>query len=109
MIYRRIIMTMATIGFFALLCVNIADAGDLDDRISKYTDDGIAKYDELGKKSVNINFIIVKALSQKGQKKKDGDNNENSVVVEPGANVGDIYNIVLDSPGSGNKPKNKKK
>jgi len=43
-------------------------ASDLDDGISKYTDDRITKYDDLGKKIPNKAFITVKAKS-KGHKK----------------------------------------
>ena len=81
--------------------------GDLDDHISKYKDDPIAKLDELGDDSVNINFIIVEAL---GRIKRTGrDQYINSVVIGPGSNVGDIYNIHLNEPGDPVKPDNRKK
>lgn len=83
------------------------DDGDLDDHISKYKDDPIAKLDELGDDSVNINFIIVEAL---GRIKRTGrDQYINSVVIGPGSNVGDIYNIHLNEPGDPVKPDNRKK
>jgi hypothetical protein len=39
-------------------------ASDLDDGITKYTDDSIAADDELGKPGKNIKFIIEKSKSQ---------------------------------------------
>jgi len=79
-------------------------AGDLDDGISKFTDDSIAKNDKVGKPDTNINFIVLKAIS-KSKKGKDskttnfndgkGDNNENSIVVEAGAKVGDVINVIV--------------
>jgi hypothetical protein len=80
---------------------------DLDDDISKYKDDAIAKWDELGKDSVNINFIVAEAL---GRIKLTGKNvNINSVVIGPGSNVGNIYNIHLNEPGGPIKPNNQSK
>jgi hypothetical protein len=65
---------------------------DLEDNISKYTDDPITKWDELGKDSPNISYVIVRSLSF-----TNPNNTENvyinSVVVGPGSDVGDIYNI----------------
>lgn len=83
-------------------------AGDLDDGISKYTDDGIASYDELGKADKNIKFIVMTAKAKAATRQKQnggdgsdfstsdgGDANMNSVVMGPGSNVrGDI--IIID-------------
>lgn len=71
---------------------------DLDDGISKYQDDSIEKWDELGKKSVNINFVIAEALGRINYI-DEKDIIQNSVVVGAGANVGDIYNINLNDNG----------
>lgn len=80
---------------------------DLEDDISKYKDDPIAKWDELGQESVNINFIIAEAL---GRIKLTGKNvNINSVVIGPGSNVGDIYNIHLNEPGRSTNSNNRSK
>ena len=88
----------------SILCF-FAYAGDLDDGISTYTDDSIESYNSTGKPDPNINFIVVKAMAEAkmGVTNGDGivnfndgsgDNNENSVVVGPGTNMGgDIYNI----------------
>ncbi len=75
--------------------------GDLDDGISKYTDDSIAKNDKAGKTDTNISYIIVKAKSKakncsKNSKCNNGDNNENSIVIGPGSNVKEVINIVSD-------------
>jgi hypothetical protein len=91
---------VATLVMIAILfSVSLCRAeSDLEDKISKYKDDAIGQWDELGDDSVNISFIIVKALGRinmNGNK----DVNINSVVVGPGSNVGDIYNIHLNEPG----------
>jgi hypothetical protein len=87
---------------------NSVRASDLDDGISKFSDDSIAADDELGKPGKNIKFIIEKSKSQakvsekssgKGNTKtgsNSGDNNRNSVVMGAGSNVrGDI--IIIDN------------
>ena len=81
---------------------------DLDDGISTATDDTISADDELGKKDNNINFIVLDAMAAAKMKAKKGDQaasnknssgditgdkNENSVVVGPGTQTGNIYNI----------------
>ena len=99
---------------FLLMIVGIgpkaAKASDLDDGISKYTDDSVAADDELGKPGKNIKYIIEKSKSQaKVSEKKSGkgstktgkttgDTNENSVVMGAGSNVhGDIIIIAPDA------------
>jgi hypothetical protein len=73
--------------------------GDLDDKISKYTDDTVSKADELGKPEKNINFIILdaimKAKTKGGMGKSDGDKNINSIVIEPGANLAGATLVVI--------------
>ena len=87
---------------FGLLCFN-ATASDLDDGISKATDDNISKWDDLGKADKNINFIILKQKSKAAMAEKrgevvgsgSGDANMNSVVMGAGSNIrGDI--IIID-------------
>jgi hypothetical protein len=87
-------------GMVALLLMTpVCRAGsDLDDNIFKYKDDPISKWDELGKDSPNINYIIAEALGRINLTNK-GNVNINSVVVGPGSNVGDIFNIHMDSSG----------
>ena len=96
--------------FGLLLSANNLFAGDLDDGISTYTEDGVAGYDEMGEADKNINFIIVNAKSQAkiGNNSSDfknkplvtGDANMNSVVMGAGANInGDII-IIDQSKGS---------
>lgn len=83
----------------------VALADDLDDGISKFTDDGLDKYDELGEKDRNISFIVqdaksranVRALAgqEQGMAGASGGGNMNSVIMGPGGNVrGDI--IIID-------------
>jgi len=103
--------------WFIIVCVIIIPAmitgyswgeSDLEDGISTATDDGIQADDELGKKDNNINFIVLDAMAAAKMKAKKGDQaaknkksggditgdkNENSVVVGPGSQTGNIYNI----------------
>ena len=79
-------------------------AGDLDDGMSKFTDDSVGKWDELGKADKNIKFIVLNAKSKAAAGKKDsltatdgksGDANLNSVLLGAGSRVkGDI--IIID-------------
>ena len=79
-------------------------AGDLDDGISKATDDSISGWDSLGKGDKNVKFIILKAKSKADMAKKKGGSaagtgsksaNMNSVIMGPGSNIrGDI--IIID-------------
>jgi hypothetical protein len=107
-IRQRPILLATYIIAIIFFCIHVCKAeSDLEDDISKYKDDPIAKWDELGKESVNINFIIAEAL---GRIKLNGKNvNINSVVIGPGSNVGDIYNIHLNEPGGSTKPNNRSK
>ncbi len=96
------------VAFIAMtvLMVTAAKSSDLDDGISKFTDDGIEKYDEMGKPDQNIKFIVMNAKSKASVKKGDkdkvgtsGDANMNSVVLGAGSKVkGDIY-IIDQSKG----------
>lgn len=81
---------------------NVTLADDLDDGISKATDESIAKDDELGNADKNIKFIIQNAKSRANVRAKAGmpadqqsGANMNSVIMGPGGNVrGDI--IIID-------------
>ena len=85
-------------------------ADDLDDGISKHTDDSISSYDDLGKPDRNINFLKLNAKSHaEVQKegsgstdqgsKQTGSGNMNSVVMGAGGTIrGDIY-IIDESKG----------
>lgn len=98
---------------FSIVCMLMAFGGtlsfasDLDDGISKFTDDGMDKEDEMGKPDVNIKFIVMnakaKAATRKGDKDKIGQDQGpatmNSVVLGAGSKVkGDIY-IIDQSKG----------
>ncbi|MBU0480506.1 MAG: hypothetical protein KKG47_05340 [Proteobacteria bacterium] len=108
---------MKNIKLFLLLslllfsCFGVAMADDLDDGISKSTDDGIASYDDMGKGDKNIKFIIMNSKSQaavaqhsaqrgassssSSSSSGSGDNNMNSVVMGAGSTIhGDV--IIID-------------
>ena len=99
-LFTALAVCLTIVSFFPANC----PAGDLDDGISKFTDESIAKDDDLGNPDKNIKFIIMKAKSQAAMGAKKGDNatkgatgsgNMNSVVLGPGSNIrGDI--IILD-------------
>ena len=89
----------------ALLTAAPVLASDLEDGISKSTDDAISGYDELGSKDRNIKFTKMNAKSRAKVRSKTGDSqtatgasggaNMNSVVMGAGSNVkGDI--IIID-------------
>lgn len=98
-LYRLTFCAILIISILLLHIQGCLAEDDFDDGISSYKDDPISKYDELGKRMVNINYIVAKALSRVGNSIND-DKNINSVVVGAGSNVGDIYNIHLNGNGS---------
>jgi len=100
--------------WFIIVCILIipvmfagySRGDDLDDGISTATDEGVSADDEIGKKSDNVNFIVIEAMAAAKMKAKKGDQaaksgsgditgdkNENSVVVGAGSQTGNIYNI----------------
>lgn len=79
-------------------------ASDLDDGISKATDDSIRANDKIGKPDTNINFIILESMAEAKKRQQSGDSNanfndgsgdinENSVVCEVGAQCDKVINI----------------
>jgi hypothetical protein len=87
--------------------VNGLRAEDMGDGISEATDEPMSGEDKLGDKDINIRFIVVNALSQAKKGKSaanektnfndgSGDNNENSVVLEPGSRADRIVNVVVE-------------
>lgn len=97
-------ISMAVIFSLCLTGV-VAVAGDLDDGISTYQDESIDEDSRLGDADVNINFIVLDAISSAKMNQDDdnvnindgsGDSNQNSVVCEVGAECGSIINIDLD-------------
>ena len=101
--------------FFFLVFVNTSFSGDLDDGMSKYTDDGISSYDNLGDVDKNIKFIKLDAKSKAevrtraaqsgsdsgGSMNSSSSANMNSVVLGAGGTIkGDI--IIIDE-SRGNK------
>lgn len=91
--------------FFCFFCVvtSISMADDMDDGISKYTDDAISKSDQVFQSDKNISFIKMKAKGAAsgggGSKASVTDTaaaaggNINSVLVGPGSKIRDIYII----------------
>ena len=94
-------MVICSVLALIVLTAGYVFADDLDDKISKATDESIDKDDEIGQKDPNIKYIITKSKrgasgSLSGQ---SGDANSNSVVMGAGSNVkGDIY-IIDNSRG----------
>ncbi|MCD6527461.1 MAG: hypothetical protein J7K75_10770 [Desulfuromonas sp.] len=92
---------------FVLAFSSLVVAGDLDDGISKFTDDSISKWDDLGKKERNVNYIKLNARSQADVRSNgsgavqggSGGGNMNSVVLGAGGTIrGDVI-IIDDSRG----------
>lgn len=103
--FRTVWAWTLVLGLALMLAAVPVTAGDLDDGISKFTEDGIDGWDELGSKDRNIKFTKMNAKSRAAvrAKTKDGQQltgatggaNMNSVVMGAGSNVrGDI--IIID-------------
>ena len=60
----KFIKLITMVSLILLSGFGLAMAGDLDDGISKFTDDGMSSYDDLGKEAKNIKFIIMNSKSQ---------------------------------------------
>ncbi len=81
-------------------------AGELDDGISTYRDDPIKDDDQALKPDTNLNFIIQDAISASKSGRNDRDstnfndgnseNNQNSIVVGPGTQTGDVINVIIE-------------
>ncbi len=99
-LFPALAVCLTIVSFFPANCL----AGDLDDGISKFTDESISKDDDLGNPEKNIKFIVMKAKSQAAMGAKKGDDatkgatgsgNMNSGILGPGSNIrGDI--IIID-------------
>jgi len=96
---------LAMVVLFFLGVSNLVYAQDMDDGISKFTDESISGDDQALKPDTNINFIVLEAIStsQKGQGDSNsnfndgsGDNNENSIVFGPGAKADKVINVVIE-------------
>lgn len=107
----KTIFSLILLALSLVFAGNTVFAGDLDDGISKATDDGIASYDDMGKTDKNIKFIIMNSKSRAKVAEKaggagstttgstSGDNNRNSVVMGAGSKIlGDVI-IVDESKG----------
>jgi len=93
----------------ALFATTPALASDLDDGISKYTDESIEADDKIGDPDKNIKYIITKAKAQAAAGEKSGSTatggssssssgNMNSVVMGAGSKADNIY-IIDQSKG----------
>ena len=111
---RRIYLFAIIFIFIIFITLSLStpsNAGDLDDKIGKYTDDDIQSEHEMGEFNPNIKFKKMDAKSKaKVRQNKDGNDssssgksgdgktgsgNMNSVVLGPGGSVkGDI--IIID-------------
>ena len=107
--HKWLIIILSVLIIFALGIGSLVLGGDLDDGISKFTDDSISANDKMGKADTNINFIVLESMAEakKRQKQGDknanfndgsGDNNQNSVVCEVGAECKNIVNITVQNP-----------
>ena len=95
---------LVIMGLCFLPISTLVYSGDLDDGISKYKDESIQGDDAALKTDKNVNFIVLEAISNSQKKNKSnasnfndgsGDNNENSIVVGPGGQVGDVTNVII--------------
>lgn len=106
-------VAMICVITLSFLSAGICLGSDLDDGISKYTDESITKDDDLGKADKNLKFIVLDAIMKaREQGTTDGqDQNTNSIVIGAGANLAGttIINVVEDpSAGSSNDDKKKR-
>ena len=93
------IAVMVAAGVVAgfLLTSGAATAGDLDDGISKYTEDSVSKYDELGKPDKNITFKKLDAKSRAKVREKAGI--ANGTASGTGSGSGNMNSVVLGAGG----------
>ena len=103
--FRQLMIILAiTITSVFIIAGSSEAAGDLDDGISKATDDSISANDKIGKPATNINFIILESMAEAKKRQQSGDSNanfndgsgdinENSVVCEVGATCDKVINI----------------
>ncbi len=106
--FKKYLIILCCIFIIPVTFAGYCRGDDFDDGISTATDDNVSADDELGKKDNNINFIVLDAMAAAKMKAKQGDQaasgksssgditgdkNENSVVVGPGTQTGNIYNI----------------
>lgn len=97
MTFKILPSTVALVTLFTF--TGIVWAGDLDDGISKYTDESISKDDDLGKPDKNIKFIIMKAKSKADMAEKKGNDAVTSSTSSSSSSVGSM-NSVIAGPGS---------
>ncbi len=102
--FRQLLIILAIMIAPLFIMAGSEAAGDLDDGISKATDDSMSANDKMGKPGTNINFIILESMAEAKKRQQSGDsnanfnegggdNNENSVVCEVGAKCDKVINI----------------
>ncbi len=102
--FRQLIIVLAIAITSLFVIAGSTAAGDLDDGISKATDDSMSANDKIGKPDTNINFIILESMAEAKKRQQSGDsnsnfndssgdNNQNSVVCEVGATCDKVINI----------------
>ncbi len=100
----KILMCLAVIG----MSLTAVHADDMKDNIWDASEDPIEANCVLGDKDLNIKYNVLKALNEAKLSVANGtkddkinisgeDNNENSIVIEPGSKVNNVINIV--NPG----------
>jgi hypothetical protein len=103
--FITVVMAVAAVTF--LSGGNFALGSDLDDGISKFSDESIGGDAKMGKAETNINFIVLESMAEAKQRQKtgdqnanfndgSGDNNQNSVVCEVGAKCDKVINININ-------------
>lgn len=100
---KRFLLCLVSLLCFSVTPVVMCHADDMDDGISKYTDDSISKSDQTFQNEKNISFIKMKAKAAAsgggGSKASVTDTaaaaggNINSVLVGAGSKIRDIYII----------------
>lgn len=106
--YKTLMTVVITVAAVTLLSGgDFAYGGDLDDGISKFSDESISGDAEMGKADTNINFIVLESMAEAKKRQKSGDenanfndgsgdNNQNSVVVGSGSQVDKVINININ-------------
>lgn len=99
----RTSLALAVVATF-LVMPSVTVASDLNDGISKYTDDSIEKLDELGSPDKNINFIKMDAKSKANVRARKGLNTANDTDSiagsSSGSGVGALNSVIVGAGGT---------
>ena len=97
--YGKWLIILICVFSVSVIAAGTSMGGDLDDGISKYTDDPISKDDELGKPDKNLKFVVLDAIMKAknmGGTEEGKDKNSNSIVIGPGANLAGA--VIINAP-----------